>query len=112
MKRILALTAAAFVAVAPFAAIAEDTAATTTTITTEVAAPVEHTLKDGTKVSVEGDAVFVVAADGTKTAAPDGNWELADGSWLKTLDGKVAPADPAGQNIDVKVETKTEGAAH
>lgn len=111
MTRILALTAAAFIAAAPFAVHAEETK-TTTSVTTEVAAPVEHTLKDGTKVSVEGDAVFVVAADGTKTPAPNGTHELADGTTITTVDGKVAPSAPAGNDVEVKTEVKTEGAAH
>lgn len=69
---------------------------TTTTTTTTMAAPVvemkEVTLKDGTKVVIEGDAVSVVAADGTKTAAPDGEHELADGTKVTTKDGKLVPA--------------------
>ena len=52
----------------------------------------EVTLKDGTKVSVEGDSVFVVGADGAKTPAVDGDHELADGTKLTTKDGKVVPA--------------------
>ena len=105
MKRILALTAAALIAAAPFAVQAEDAAPAADAA---AVAPVEHTLKDGTKVSVEGDAVFVVAADGTKTPAPDGEHELADGTKITTAAGKVAPSAPAEQNVEVK----TEEAAH
>ena len=98
MKRILALTAAAFIAVAPFAAQAEDAApAAAVAADAAVAAPVEHTLADGTKVVVEGDAVFVVAADGAKTPAPDGEHTLADGTKLTTAAGKVVPAAPAAE---------------
>lgn len=97
MKRILALTAAAFIAAAPFAAIADDHdhAADAAAPAVEAVAPVEHTLADGTKVVVEGDAVFVVAADGTKTPAPNGEHTLADGTKLTTVDGKLVPAAPA-----------------
>lgn len=49
----------------------------------------EVTLKDGTKVSIEGENVFVVGADGAKTPAPDGEHELADGSKVKTAGGKL-----------------------
>ncbi len=52
----------------------------------------EVTLKDGTKVVIEGDMVSVVAADGTKTAAPDGDHELADGTKVTTKDGKLVHA--------------------
>ncbi len=55
----------------------------------EATAAVEHELEDGTKVSVEGDSVSVVAADGTKTAAPDGEHKLKDGTTITTKDGKL-----------------------
>ena len=83
MKKLIpaTLAVAAFLALTP--AFAEDAAApvaaTTEAVATEAAAPAadaaavtvtEYTLKDGTtKVSVEGDKVFVVGADGAKTAA-------------------------------------------
>ncbi len=105
MKRILAITAAAFIAAAPFAAHAEEHAADKAAASSETTAaapaaaeavaPVEHTLKDGTKIVVEGDAVSVVAADGTKSASPDGEWELEDGSKITTADGKLVPGTPA-----------------
>ncbi len=47
------------------------------------------TLEDGTKVSVEGDSVFVVAADGTKTPAPDGEHKDTDGHVWKVHGGKL-----------------------
>ncbi len=56
----------------------------------EAVAAKEATLKDGTKISIEGDAVFVVAADGTKTAAPDGEHTLSDDTKVVTKDGKIA----------------------
>ena len=49
----------------------------------------EVTLKDGTKVSIDGDVVSVVAADGAKTTAPDGEHELADGTKVTVKDGKL-----------------------
>ncbi len=106
MKNLLALAAVAAVALVPSFAKAEDTHAaakvetpaaavstettteTTTTETTAVEAR-EATLKDGTKISIEGDKVFVVAADGTKTPAPDAEHELADGTKVKTVAGVI-----------------------
>ncbi len=64
----------------------------------------EVTLKDGTKVVIEGDAVSVVGADGAKTAAPDGEHELADGTKVTVKDGKLVPA--------VAVETPAAPAEH
>jgi hypothetical protein len=111
MKRTLALMAAALIA-APFGvAIAEDTAPAAdaaAAATTEAAAAVEHTLKDGTKVSVEGDAAFVVAADGTKTPAPDGEHELADGTKLKTEGGKVVTGTPGEGAAEAAVDAEAE----
>lgn len=52
-------------------------------------AAAEVVLEDGTKVSVEGDSVYVVAADGTKTAAPDGEHMSKDGAIIVTKDGKI-----------------------
>ena len=104
MKRTLALMAAALIA-APFGvAVAEDhghaapAADAAVEAAADAVAPVEHTLKDGvTKVVVEGDAVFVLGADGTKTPAPDGDHVLADDTVLKTMGGKVVPAAPAAE---------------
>lgn len=76
-------------------------------VATEMAAPVEYTLKDGTtKVVVEGEKVFVLGADGAKTAAPDGTHETSTGEKLTTKDGMVVKADAAAE---VKKEEK---AAH
>jgi len=56
----------------------------------------EVTLKDGTKVVIEGEMVSVVDAEGKKTAAPDGEHELADGTKVTTKEGKlVHPAAEA-----------------
>lgn len=93
MKKLIALAALAVIALSPVAQAEEHKATTTTTTTaTEATTTVEAkeaTLKDGTKVSIEGDSVFVVAADGTKTPAPDAEHELADGTKVKTVSGKI-----------------------
>lgn len=47
-------------------------------------------LQDGTKVKIEGENVFVVAADGTATPAPDGAHVTKDGQTINTKDGKIA----------------------
>lgn len=104
---LLALAAAAVVA-APSFARAEDAAAPAAAdaaATTDATAPAadaaaaaevkELTLKDGTKVHVKGEDVFVVGADGTETPAPDGTWEVNDGTTVVTVGGKVAPAAKA-----------------
>ena len=103
--KLTALAALGLLALTPAAAHAEDTvapaaeAAVATEMKAEVAPAVEMkevTLKDGTKVSIEGENVFVVGADGAKTPAPDGEHELADGSKVKTAGGKlvVEPVAP------------------
>ena len=105
MKSLLmALVAGAFV-VAPVAAKAEDKAAEVVAPATTPAADAavetaadaavaakETTLKDGTKIVIEGEMVSVVGADGAKTPAPDGEHELADGTKVTTKEGKVVPA--------------------
>ncbi len=88
-KYMLMLVAAGALVVAPAIVKAEETAVKTE-VTTEVApAAVEHELEDGTKVSVEGDMVSVVAADGTKTPAPDGEHKAKDGTTLTVKEGKL-----------------------
>ncbi len=89
------------VAPAPAAAPAEAAASAAAEAAVDHAAEVkETTLKDGTKIVIEGDMVSVVAADGTKTPAPDAEHELADGTKVKTMGGKIvvdaaAPVAPA-----------------
>jgi hypothetical protein len=95
MKRTLALLAAALMVAAPLSFAKAEEAPAAAPAAAEAVAPVEHTLKDGTKVVVEGDVVSVVGADGTKTPAPDGEHELADGTKLTTKEGKVVPAEAA-----------------
>ena len=94
MKKLIALAALAVIAMAPTLAKATDAMVkkeshveTHTTVTTEAAK--EATLKDGTKISIEGDKVFVVADDGTKTPAPDATHELADGTKVTTKGGVI-----------------------
>ena len=49
----------------------------------------EATLKDGTKIVIEGDMVSVVGADGAKTPAPDAVHELADGTKVETKTARL-----------------------
>lgn len=49
----------------------------------------EATLKDGTKISIEGENIFIVSDDGTKSLAPDGVHTMADGTTLTTKGGKL-----------------------
>lgn len=69
----------------------------------------EYTLADGkTKVSVEGDKVFVVAEDGTKTAAPDGDHATtAEGVVLKVKDGMLVKEE-AVEEVAPAAETTAE----
>jgi hypothetical protein len=84
------------VAPAPAAAPAEAAASAAAESAADAAAAVvETTLKDGTKVMIEGDSVSVVGADGAKMAAPDGEHELADGTKVMTKDGKVVKPEAA-----------------
>lgn len=84
-KYALMLAAAGFVAFAPAIVKAEEAVAP---VAEEITVK-EYTLEDGTKVVVEEDAVFVVAADGTKTAAPDGDHKASDGTSLTVKEGKL-----------------------
>lgn len=85
------LAAAGVLVAAPAIVKAEEHAAPAAAEATAAEAPaaVEHELEDGTKVSVEGDMVSVVAADGTKTPAPDGDHKAKDGTVIKVKDGKL-----------------------
>lgn len=62
---------------------------TVTTETTKEVAPVNAELKDGTKVVIKGESVFVVGKDGKETPAPDAKHELKDGTFVTTLGGKI-----------------------
>ncbi len=104
MNKMLALAAVGLLSAVSFGAQAEEHAAPAAAehaaeVKAEVAAPAaevkEVTLKDGTKVSIEGESVFVVGADGAKTPAPDGEHELADGTKVKTAGGKVVKEEAA-----------------
>ena len=97
MKKYVLTLAALLVSAAPayvaFQAQAEEAApAATEAAAVEVK---ELTLADGTKVHVKGEEVFVVAADGTETPAPDGDHALADGTTVKTMGGKLVTEAPA-----------------
>jgi hypothetical protein len=96
MKKYVLTLAALMVSAAPayiaFQAQAEDAAPAAEAAATEVK---ELTLADGTKVHVKGEEVFVVAADGTETAAPDGEHALADGTTVKTMGGKLVTEEAA-----------------
>ncbi|MCK6417894.1 MAG: hypothetical protein L6Q57_03020 [Alphaproteobacteria bacterium] len=87
MKKLFVLAAAAVALAAPVAVFAEEHAAPAAA---EAAAEVkELTLKDGTKVHVKGEEVFVVGADGTETPAPDGTHTLSDDTTVTTAGGKL-----------------------
>ena len=93
-KYALMLAAAGLLVAAPAVVKAEEHAAdhaapAAAEATTEAAAAKEVTLEDGTKVSVEGDVVSVVAADGTKTPAPDGEHKDTEGHVWTVKNGKL-----------------------
>lgn len=83
------------IAPAPAATPAEAAASAATEAAADAATVKETTLKDGTKVVIEGDMVSVVGADGAKTAAPDGEHELADGTKVTTKEGKIVTPEAA-----------------
>jgi len=89
MNKYVLMLAAAGLMFAPAIVKAEEHAAPAAAAAAEAPAAVEHELEDGTKVSVEGDMVSVVAADGTKTPAPDGEHKAKDGTVINVKDGKL-----------------------
>lgn len=70
----------------------------------------EYSLADGTKVMISSLEVGgeVKLEDGSN--APDGDHQLADGSQISVLDGKITeiemPEKPEQENVDVEVESK------
>ena len=88
-KYALMLAAAGLLVAAPAVVKAEEHADHAAPVAAEAAAAKEVTLEDGTKVSVEGDVVSVVAADGTKTPAPDGEHKDTEGHVWTVKDGKL-----------------------
>lgn len=70
----------------------------------------EYSLADGTKVMISSLEVGgeVKLEDGSN--APDGDHQLADGSQISVLDGKIIeikmPEKPEQENVDVEVESK------
>lgn len=86
---------------APAATPAEAAASAAVEAATDAApAVVETTLKDGTKIAIEGDMVSVVGADGAKTAAPDGEHELHDGTKVTTKEGKIVKPEGEAHGDD------------
>ena len=87
---------AALIATAPFAAFASEAPKAAAAAPAAVAAPaaeevktVAGELKDGTKIEITGDKVEVVGKDGAKTAAPDGEHTLKDGTKVTTKGGMI-----------------------
>lgn len=72
---------------------AEDAKPATTPVvaptTAPVVTPVKAELKDGTKVIIKGEEVFVIGKDSKETTAPDGTHELKDGKKLTIKGGKI-----------------------
>lgn len=70
----------------------------------------EYSLSDGTKVMISSLEVGgeVKLEDGSN--APDGEHQLADGTQISTLEGKIVEIEkaeePAQENVDVEVESK------
>ena len=50
----------------------------------------EVELQDGTKVTIDGEKVSVIGADGVAAAAPDGTWTTKDGKTITTKGGMIA----------------------
>lgn len=84
-KYVLMLALAGLVA-APAVVKAEEHAAPAAA---EAPAAMEHEMEDGSKIVVEGDMVSVVAKDGTKTPAPDGEHKAKDGTVVTVKEGKL-----------------------
>src|SRR5690606_3879603 len=90
MKKTL-LLAAAVLALGPLSANAQDLSiqgdadiAVDTAMTAPESAPERFTLENGGEILVEGDAVYVMDADGAQKPAPDGTYTLSDGTTLTT----------------------------
>lgn len=88
-KEMKSMVAPAATATPAEAAASAATEAAADAETTAKEAVKEVTLKNGTKVSIEGESVFVIGADGKKTPAPDATHELADGTKIVTKAGKI-----------------------
>lgn len=57
-------------------------------VETEAKTVIHSELKDGTRLDMEGNQVFVVSTDGNRTPAPDGTHVLKDGSAVVVKNGK------------------------
>ncbi len=96
MKKTLLMTTALAVLVlgAPLTSHAQDSDTTTGyTQSSEEVMVKELTLKDGTKVLVKGEEVFVVDAENIETPAPDGTHVLEDETTVTIKDGKIVHAE-------------------
>ena len=80
MKKLLAATLLLTLTASPLLAAERATALST--------AIVHQELKDGTKIDLVGNDVYVVSSDGTKTPAPDGTHLFRDGSAVTVKNGK------------------------
>lgn len=96
MKKTLLMSTAlaALVLGTPLISYAEDVAVTEGVTAEAVPASEEVmvkelALKDGTKVVVKGEEVFVVGTFGKETPAPDGTHVLEDDTSIITKDGKI-----------------------
>jgi hypothetical protein len=89
MKHVLKILSLLMIISTPVLAAEATTTAPAIETVTEAVEITQATLKDGTTISIEGENIFVVSADGTKTPAPDGAHELADGTSLSTKGGKL-----------------------
>lgn len=49
----------------------------------------KETLKDGTNIEIVDGSVSIINKDGSKTVAPDGTHELANGDKVITKEGKI-----------------------
>ena len=58
-------------------------------------------LKDGTKVEIAGDQLFIWFRS-QRTLAKDGKYTLKSGKTLTVRGGKIDPADLKGYNVNVK----------
>lgn len=96
MKKLMTLVAAGMLALTPVLAQADDHAdhAADAAVEVEADVAVDAPAADAAAptVVVEGDAVYVVDAEGNKSPAPDGTHTLADGTTVTTSGGMKVDA--------------------
>ncbi len=95
MKKQIALALLAAALVLPVASNANEAtknsaAAQGSAAQTSAQAEQDLELKDGTKVKIKGNEVWVIGKDGAATAAPDGTHTTKDGKTITTKGGKLA----------------------